>query len=691
MRTRALDGLLTAGVLFLIHGLCPAHGGQYTGPGDVVPPGGGGGHGGGNSGDPTGPTTGGPAGPRMPSPRGPTTGGNTGPSTGGPGTPGGGRGPTTGGGGIQLDPDLTEWTFWWEFNKDPFIRLKEAVHSDTPQTGNDDFYLGNRRNDARDSMKPTDQQVRDEILPALKKAIDSTDQPDINSSCMVAMAKVGTNHPDFKLLDVFKPRLRDPDQEIREVAALSIGIAAIADEPEVKLLIDLALDNGDGRAVAGRSIDYRMRSFATYGLGLLAHAHSSTALKAQAFRTMQQLLLADKTSERNVKVAAINAIGILDIGTSTDEARQLLDEALQCLEDYYAKDLGAGEQLIQAHCPTAIAKLIGRDHDRAEHYKRLFAADLQEKGKLKRSGNDIARSCAMALGMMAKPYDDRDETKCPDAVYSRLLLDTYHDHRDAQTRNFAVLGLGQIGGELNREILLKEFDKGGKNQQKPWCALALGVYSFFRYERQNDAPPEGLIGDTLTDALKQNQNKSPTLVGALAIGLGLSRTTGAADLMRGMMVGNVAKQDMAGYLCIGLALMNDTRSIEPIRKVAKDSVRRDSLLQQAAIALGKLGDKSVADELQRMLAAEGDHNLAKLAAISSALGFIGDQRTIVPLRDMLFDSKLGDLSRAFAAVALGGVADKETLPWNAKLRGNTNYRAAVETLTNQGTGILDIL
>ena len=34
--------------------------------------------------------------------------------------------------------------------------------------------------------------------PALKKAIDSTDQRDINSSCMVAMAKIGQNHPEFK-------------------------------------------------------------------------------------------------------------------------------------------------------------------------------------------------------------------------------------------------------------------------------------------------------------------------------------------------------------------------------------------------------------------------------------------------------------------------------------------------------------
>ena len=38
---------------------------------------------------------------------------------------------------------------------------------------------------------------------------------------------------------------------------------------------------------------------------------------------------------------------------------------------------------------------------------------------------------------------------------------------------------------------------------------------------------------------------------------------------------------------------------------------------------------------------EGDSNLAKLSAIASALGFIGDRRTINPLRKMLFDDNLG--------------------------------------------------
>lgn len=690
MKKFVLSGLCCAGLVALLPETGRAHGGQYRGPGDVVPPSPGGG---GRSGGPAGPTTGGPAGPSAPAPSGPATGGPGGPTTGGPSGPGGGRGPTTGGRGAQIEDDLTTWNYWWEFNKDPFIRLKDAVQQGGPTTGSDDFYLGaTRRSDAKDSMKPTTEQIMGDILPALKKAIDSTEQRDINSSCMVAMAKIGADHPDFKLIDVFTPRLKKADQEVRETAALAIGIAAIAGETEIDLLVGLALDKEKGRAASGGSVDDRTRSFAIYGLGLTAHKTTKVEIKKRAFDAMKELLADDKVSNRNLKVAAIIGMSILNIGTGSDAEKTLLADALTALETYYMKSLGSGEQLIQAHCPTAIAKLIGRDHEKADYYKELFAADLQDKGKTKRSSIFIPQSCAQALGMLCRPFADKDEKKCPDGKYSKILLDAWHDHKDTQTRNFAVLSLGLIGGELNRDTLLKEFDKAGKDQEKPWCALALGVYSFYKYEEDKklgkNNEPETFIGATLAKELKDSKNVS--LTGALAIALGLNQAKDASDEMRRRLLDNIAKEDMAGYLCIGLALMNDTASIEDINNVVKQSVRRTELLQQAAIALGKLGDKRVAETLQALMT-DGEPNLAKLSAIASALGFIGDSRTIAPLKEMLFNDKLQELSRAFAAVALGGVADKEPLPWNSKIGTNTNYRASVETLTNKSTGILDIL
>lgn len=223
-------------VLFLT-GTLLAHGGQYRGPGDVVPPG----PGGGNTGRPSGPTTGGPAGPSTGRPSGPATGSPQGPATGGPtGPTGPGRGPQTGGRGMRVGLDLTKWAFWWEFNKDPFIKLKDALYNGAPQTGSDEFYLGSTRKGAKDSILPT-REDKIGVLASLKKAIDSTEQRDIVSSCMIAMAKIGDIHPDFKLRDVFKPRLESNNQEIRETAILAMGIAASDEAEALELLIQTAL------------------------------------------------------------------------------------------------------------------------------------------------------------------------------------------------------------------------------------------------------------------------------------------------------------------------------------------------------------------------------------------------------------------------------------------------------------------
>ncbi len=199
-----------------------AHGGQYRGPGDIVPPGGGG-RGSGRPTGPSGPTTGRPSGPTAPPPVPVPTGGPTSPVGGPVGRPGTG-GPRTGG--YTPMVDLTGWQFWWEFNKDPFLKLRETILEGPPQTGDDTFYLGNTRKRAKNYLALTEKDKLN-VLATLKRAMDSTNNVDIITACMISMAKVGKNHPDFKLLDVFRPHLASNNQEVRETAALALGIAAL--------------------------------------------------------------------------------------------------------------------------------------------------------------------------------------------------------------------------------------------------------------------------------------------------------------------------------------------------------------------------------------------------------------------------------------------------------------------------------
>jgi HEAT repeat protein len=146
-----------------------------------------------------------------------------------------------------------------------------------------------------------------------------------------------------------------------------------------------------------------------------------------------------------------------------------------------------------------------------------------------------------------------------------------------------------------------------------------------------------------------------------------------------------------GHIAVGLGLMNATESIEQIQEIVADSKYRAALLQQAAIALGLLGDRGVAGNLAVMLREEAK-SLASQAAIASALGFIGDSGSIDPLLEMMHDDKnLTDRARAFAIAALGIVGDKEPLPWNSKLSVDLNYRANASTLVEGGKGVIEIL
>ncbi|MFT4842081.1 MAG: HEAT repeat protein [Planctomycetota bacterium] len=661
-----------------------AHGGLYRGPQDVVPPPGGGGSSGRPSGG-AGPTTGGPRGPGAPTPGGS---GPSRPGTGGQRNPGSGSSPGPRTGGMQLTADLSTWRYWWEFNKHSYIGLREAIHQAPTITGSDVFWLGaSRRPLSQNMLAPTNSQIHEDILPSLKRAIDSTDQRDIVSSCMVAMAKIGQDHDKFKLVDVFAPRLARGNQEIRETAALAMGISAVPSEKALDNLVALACNNAAGQKLSNGKVSNRTRSFALYGLGLYANEHSAPSIKRRALTAMLSVLK-DTSRERNIKVAAIQGIGMLAIDRVDLASQPLMDEALDALLTFYTQKSGMGLQLVQSHCPTAIMKLLGPNHTRSDEFRQRFAAELDGQKKHRR-GHDLSRSAVLALGQMCDPYDSKTSV---DASYSKLLMATYNTHKDGQTRYFSLLSLGQIGGKENRRFLLRILDKGNKQLERPWAALALGVQAFETYQDMaaKDAPldPDELVGEALFEQLKSA--KSPELVGALGVALGLTRYVAAAPEMQKRMVGDIQKTEQAGYLCLGLALMRHQQSREVIQQTMAASSRRPTLFVQAAIALGVLGDKSAAAELHKKFGDE-DSNLATLSAIAEALGQIGDRRSIAPLKHALFDEDRGDLQRAFAAVSLGAVADRAMLPWHSKISKNINYRAAVETLTNQQSGVLDIL
>lgn len=662
-----------------------AHGGQYRGPSSVVPPSAtstkgpgdvpsGNTSSGGGSNNSSSSSSGSSAAPAAgTSPSGPRSGPNR---------------------GIYVDSDLTSWEYCWEFQKDPWLRVRDGLELRRALAATDAF-LGRVATIDKVLEPPSAREVTDSVVPALLRALETATDRDTVSSCMIALAKIGKDPVGGRLHSAFASQLRSHDQEIRETAALAIGIARQCTKDDLDLLLALAADSEPGRRAVSRSkVDDRVRAFACYGLGLCLSKLEPPRQLAVVNGLLGVLTAADAgSSEREVGVGAIAAIAQIPHGPGP-AAAAVRDAAIAGLLAFYAQPLGPGGQLVQAQCPVAIATLAGREHPRRDELRNRFAEQLRhslspgghDAGK---SNDHVAQSCAIALGILGMPWNDE---RSPDAAEGKLLVEVYRQHRDHQTRYFAAMAIGRLGGTAARDALLTELERGTRAIEQPWIAMSLGALVERTAQEQRQAgrtpEPDPVVGTALLRVFESA--KAPSALSATAIALGLARWGDGADRLRDRLREYGGREDVGGQLALGLALLEDKRSAPALRDLLAQSMRKPQLLVQYATALGRLGDATIVDHLIGLLQ-QLDGGLARLSAVASALGQLGDRRSVAPLLQMLQDERLTPLTRAFAAVALGGVCDPDPLPWNARFAQTVNYRAAVSTLTDGQSGILDIL
>lgn len=702
MKRMLLFVALVSGLTLGLGGLTFGHGGQYRGPGDTVPPGGGGGGGGG------GPSSPGPSGPGSPGPSGPSSPGPVGPGSPGAGPSGPSSGPVSGGGG-QPGPDLTAWTFWWEFNKEPYLNLKDNIHSGGVSSGSDSFFLGmGQKDQAKSSLRPSENQIRQQIVPALLAALETETNNDIVTGCMIALAKIGdpkTEDGSSQMEPVLKKFLQDSNQEISETAAVSLGI--LAADAAVSTLTDLLLDSSEGRKLVGQpEVNYRTRAFAGYGLGLIGAKTDDESVRQEIVKNLIEAIDTDATKQRDLKVAAIVALGLVPLDTLTAELAEGEEAAphnsRMATVDYlmtFLKDEGR-QRLNRAHVATAVVRLLdGVEGAEAEAKREEVAKDfLGRLTKSSKESNEVKQSIALALGKLG----DLDP-KGLDADIRKSLMAVPKQISDRQARFFSMISIAQLGARLGEsteiEKSLGEVSKylsgqlvKAKGDTGPWAGLAMGVFGAGLQDLENAGPEvSGAVSAAQTAVRsKLKDEKSAGRVGAYAVAAGIMQDREAEEILVQKMT-SLGSPEAQGYCAVALGLMDATSAKEEIRKLVGGSKYKPDLLKQAAIGLGLMGDKAVVQELITML--EDAPSLATQAALASALGFIGDRDSVDPLVTMLENKDLTDVARGFAAVALGIVADKELLPWNAKIATDLNYRASTTTLNqpDSGNGIINIL
>ena len=131
------------------------------------------------------------------------------------------------------------------FNKEPYLNLRNKVRSIGVQSGSDEAFLGlGEQKKTADSLRPGEELIRATVVLALKKALETEEQNDIVTGCLIALAKIGdvkNEDGTSEFVDIIQSFLAAEEQEISETAALALGI--LADDRSVLGLVGLMLDN----------------------------------------------------------------------------------------------------------------------------------------------------------------------------------------------------------------------------------------------------------------------------------------------------------------------------------------------------------------------------------------------------------------------------------------------------------------
>lgn len=644
---QTLTLMAVAGILLC--DLSFGHGRQYRPPDDWVPPNLGGpddssGQGGGTSGPRT-PAAGGPA---LSDPRGPAT-----PS--GPVGPTAGRGSSTGGLGRKKrrsDQGMERWEFWWEKNKDPFLNLKDRLDGPSNISGSSGFLTGRGRKEMfHTSRRPTSDMVRNEVLPALRKALKA-DNPDILDSAVLALARIIEADEATTALADLEALLSSRYATARESACLSLGVLGSPDALET--CSELMIDSPAGRALVGLSeVPRLVRAFAALSLGLIGSGESWSRLKLVVEHENGKV-------QKDLIACAITALGLMG---HTDRKEEIIAFLVRKLEDERM------EPTLKAYIPVALGKL--GDPASLNCITRQF--------KKKKLNNLVRQSCAIAIGLLAEFGKDTGAVR---------LLQQYIKHgKDVQTRHFCFIALAEIGSrdgdfimkraeheELSK-FFLKELTRPKRSDHKSWAALAAAIHS----------RPYSPLQAAVINKLDENfmEIKNPSERGAMAIALGLLGAESVAPQLFEALKDSRDKS-LQGYLCVSIGLMSWTRAAEEIRSIAENEIEI-RLRLQAATALGLMGDTEAVPMLADVLETGQTHNVTLSAA--KALGQIGDRRAIPPLTRIIENKTASAFSKAFAAVALGIICEKTPLPWNSEIKKDCNYYADVAALA-EATDIL---
>jgi len=596
----------------------------------------------------------GPSAPGPPIPGGPSpTAGPVAPGTGGPGA-----GPSSGAvaAARKNRPRIAtaSWEVWWEFNKEPYLNLRARLSSKRAVTGLGDLDDQQAAAFGSDAFRPVFSELEASVLPALRAALDE-DDPDIVDSAVLALARVTPADRADAVLGDIVATLRHENTTVKRSAILALGI--LGSDKSVPTLLEVLSDTGKGRRALAlkRAVGELERATAAVSLGLIGDPSVTATLVRVVERT--------DDSDLDLRASTILALGMFGEGSYD-------------IVPFLTGQLGERNMndIVGAQIPIALGRLGEPAQSAVPRLVKLT--------KSRKTRDAVKQSAVLSLGRLAQP----DDTDIVDALIRQLDKSS-----DDPTRHFSLVALGEIGaraasdperyGEVLERIQRKVLRQVVRPKKKSMLPFACTAAALIGREHPQDSQARAEILEQLGKAWRETRN--PEFRAAIATSLGLAGHRDMAfDLFQ--VLESSGNRELNGHVAVALGLLAD----EQARDLLLESLTNDNdpdFRVQAATALGLMGDADVADCLVDELSRS--KTLFATASVARALGRVGGRRAIDPLIRIVQDDALPGLTRAFGCVALGLLAEKTPLPWNARMSVGANYVPAFFVQTE----LLDIL
>ncbi|KAA3611896.1 MAG: hypothetical protein DWQ01_07370 [Planctomycetota bacterium] len=505
------------------------------------------------------------------------------------------------------------WEFWFEFQREILFRglmERPGAAVQNDRYGPEDWALGR-------------QEALEVGQPVLLRALDSK-FPVIREAAALALGRMGSN----AAVNPLKRALGDSSSQVRQAALLGLGL--IGDEDSVLALAGVFRNPSH---TAG------MRAFAALGLGLSGRPEAGDLVDSYLKRNLKP----DRVygEEETVLSGAVWAAGILPApGLTVTLLRG-------------AEELRTGAASGSRKLRTVLFQALGNRQDRlARPYliESLNSQDLAQR-----------RSAALALGSLGDP------------AAIPALQRAFLAGGDLETRMFALLSAGQIGGHQAVAWLNQVGPETVKHRQlrSAW-SLAVGMA---QVGPELETLRIELTGHEPNQAGAKVRRDEERLRGAVAVGLGLfgDRRT-LADIQESMAVKGL-DPDFAGYLAIGAGALGGSQATQYLLKLSRQEGKQVDFTRGLVLGLGLVKDPRAAAEITRCLLEE-THPEVQWAA-SRALGLVRSRKAFQTLITAL--SEEGEVRREpenLAAMirALGFLTDVRRGESVGSFLRNMNYR-----------------